>query len=564
MNRFSEGFSNNSYEDLLNEYAGGTEPTPESKSAAPTPAQRPSVAPVQRKAPATQTQRPSSIAPVQRGQATRQTSTPSGTVPPTKRTVAPQPTEEKLNLDFSKTRATNTAFSPIETLKSFEEEAKEKELQKSTNGGINNTMQFSKAQLNRPKNSAPVIEKRTSNAELTQQRRTAPKQRANTGGNAQKTAPTGGNKRKRKLTVKEKIILSFKRNWLGFVAFISCFIIAAIVSSVALSCINDILAIKSKDDTIIEVVLPDDANTDIALDVLKNAGLIENKLFCKIFLQAMGYTDENYRPGVYYLNKTMGLEKMITKFKISTSKGTVISVMIPEGYTIDQIFERLEKNDVCSASSLYKTIEEVDFSKEYSFLESVDNKEQRYHVLEGYMFPATYEFEQGADPAAVIRKFLDAFKARWTEEYDEKAKALGLTVDQVVTLASIVEKEGYGAIQFSQISSVLHNRLNRSGLYPNLECDSTRDYVTNTIAKRVTNRGEINTFISHYSTYERAGLPVGAICNPGIAAIEAVLEPDDSNYYFFAHNNQKKLYMAANWEQHQANLRQIKIDNTEE
>lgn len=571
MNRFSEGFSNNSYEDLLNEYAEDNPSAQEKKVVPPSP-QKSSVSPVQRKAPTTNT-RPASVSPVQRGQgATRQVaSTQSKPIAPTNRGVQPvkrtpvkQPTEEKLNLDFSKTRSAHNTPSPIETLKSFEEEQKEKEALKLNGGGIDSTMEFSKAQLNNSNRKGPVIEKRTSNAQLAAQRKTAPKQRANTGGKPSKSSTTTGQKKKKKLTMKEKVLLSFKKNWIGFVALISCFVIAIIVSSVALSCINDVLAIKYDDDKTIEVNLPNDANTDVALEVLENAGLIKNKWFCKIFLQAMGYTDENYRPGVYYLDKTMGLEKMIIKFKVPSVKGNVISVMIPEGYTIDQIFERLEKNDVCSASSLYKTIEDVDFSKEYAFLESVDNKEARYHVLEGYMFPATYEFEQGADPATVIRKFLDAFKARWTEEYAQKAEALGMTVDEVITLASIVEKEGYGSIQFTQISSVLHNRLNRSGLYPNLECDSTRDYVTNTIAKRVTNRGEINTYISNYSTYERSGLPVGAICNPGIAAIEAALEPDDTNYYFFAHNNQKKLYMAANWEQHQANLRQIKIDNTEE
>ena len=259
----------------------------------------------------------------------------------------------------------------------------------------------------------------------------------------------------------------------------------------------------------------------------------------------------------------MGVEKMITRFKTNSTRGAVISVTIPEGYTIDQIFERLEKNDICKKDALYKTIDNVDFGAEYSFLANIDEAENRYHVLEGYMFPATYEFEQGADPATVIRKFLDTFKARWSDKYEKRAKELSLSVDDIITLASIIEKEGANKEQFKLVSSVLHNRLNRQGLYPTLECNSTQDYVTNTISKRVTSGSEISAYIKNYSTYEKAGLPPGAICNPGAAAIEAALYPDSHQYYFFAHDKNRKIYMATTLEEHSANLRAINKANAE-
>ena len=101
--------------------------------------------------------------------------------------------------------------------------------------------------------------------------------------------------------------MAFKENKRSFIVFGCCFIIAGILASIALSCINDVLAINRDNETVVEVVLPNNANTDIAIDVLDDAGLIKNKLFCKMFIKAMGYTDKNYLPGVYYLSESMGV-----------------------------------------------------------------------------------------------------------------------------------------------------------------------------------------------------------------------------------------------------------------
>ncbi len=360
------------------------------------------------------------------------------------------------------------------------------------------------------------------------------------------------------------ISYAFKENKQVFIGFGCCLLVSIILAACALSCINDVLAMNRDDEEIVEVILPNDADTFDAVRVLDKEGLIKNTIFCNIYLKLMGYSDENYLPGVYYFTENMGVEKMITRFKTSSTRGAVISVTIPEGYTIDQIFERLEKNDICKKEALYKTIDNVNFGAEYSFLANLSEAENRYHVLEGYMFPATYEFEQGADPATVIRKFLDTFKARWSEKYEKRAKELGMSVDEIVTLASIVEKEGANREQFKLVSSVLHNRLNRSGLYPTLGCDATEKYVQNTISKRVTTASELSAYIKNYSTHESAGLPPGAICNPGAAAIEAALYPETTSYYFFRHDKNGKIYMAATIEEHTANGRLVDKINAEE
>ncbi len=371
------------------------------------------------------------------------------------------------------------------------------------------------------------------------------------------------NKKRKKLTFNDilgHIVLSFRENKQQFIAFGCCILVSFILAGFAISCVNDVLAINRKGEETIEVVLPDNADTAEAIKVLDKAGLIKNRLFCNIFAKAIGFSDKNYLAGIYYFTDDMGVEKMLTRFKTSSTRGAVISITIPEGYTVDQIFERLEKNNVCTKESLYRVLNTVDFGNEYDFIAKIDNKDERYCVLEGYLFPATYEFEQGAEPATVIRKFLNTFQSRWSEEYAAKATELGMSVDEIITLASILEKEGTGEGQFLQISSVLHNRLNRSGLYPTLDCNSTKDYVKNTIAKRIT-APEINKYVVSYNTYEIAGLPPSAICNPGLDAIESALFPTPSKNYFFRHDKFNKIYLAETIEQHNANGRTVERVN---
>ena len=514
MKKFSDGFSDSSYDDLLNEYAGN--------ALGNTPSKAEPQKKVERKTPTTK--------------------------------AKPMETP-KFNIDISKKKTINEK--DFGFIQSFEEE---NSLKKS------DTMEFSK----QARRIQPVIEKRNDarkpdfNSRLNSMKASAQRRIY-----SDETSPESQQPKKKKGKVSfnallVKLIDAIQNNKKAFLVGAICVAVSIVLSACILSCVNDVLAINRSDEKIVEVSLPNDADTFDAIRALDKAGLIKNSIFCNFFIKMMGYTDENYLPGLYYFTPDMGVEKMISRFKTSVQRGKIISVTIPEGYTIDQVFNRLEKNDICSASSLYKVIEDVDFSAEYDFVAKIDNKEARYHALEGYIYPATYEFEQGATPGAVIREFLDTFEKKWTEEYAKKAEALGKTTDEIIKIASIIEKEGANKDQFKLVSSVLHNRLNRSGLYPTLDCDSTKDYVTNTISKRITSPSQINAYILAYSTYEKAGLPAGAICNPGAAAIEAALNPDSTQYYFFAHDNNKKIYMATTLEEHNANRRAIEKVNSQE
>lgn len=356
----------------------------------------------------------------------------------------------------------------------------------------------------------------------------------------------------------------------GFIAIVLAFTI--LLSSVGLSTIGDIVA-YNRDETSITVVIENEKNgnsptLDHVIDALHSAGLVKQKFFCKLFAKFRhydGYTNKEnvwvpteYLSGIYYLEPGLGLEGMLNTIKKSTSTGEyTVTLTFPEGWSASQIFERLEKNGVCDASKLYANMDAV--AKQYDFFYNINQSGVRYLSGEGYLFPDTYEFFKNENAVSVLRKLFDNADAKWKKSYDKRAKELGYTRDEILTIASIIQREAANASQMPDVSSVLHNRLSNS-TYPSLQVDSSLNYVTNYVKGHVdANLAEVYT--NAYNTYRVEGLPPGPICNPGIDAIEAALNPSQTNYYFFAHNNNGKIYLSENYAQFQKDCVQVAKDN---
>lgn len=349
-------------------------------------------------------------------------------------------------------------------------------------------------------------------------------------------------------------------------------VITTVLSTVALSTINDILAInKDGGDTISVSISEDEANFEDVYDKLCDSGLIKQKFLCKLFCKFRnydGYYSEKkgefvnieYEPGVYYFNSDDTLETMLETIKVSStvSKDTV-RVTFPEGWTIAQIFEKIEKYNVCTAEKLYANLDIV--GKQYDFFEDIETSSSRYLTLEGYLYPDTYDFYIGESASSVIKKLLNNFQSKWTEEYEKKAKQLGMTQDQVIILASIIQREAKNKSQMADISSVLHNRLADSATYPQLQMNSTKDYITATKEYGVFTDYYYSLYLEAYNTYSAQGLPPGAICNPGNDAINAALNPSDTNYYFFCHDTDGNIYLARTASEQQANISKIVLAN---
>lgn len=359
----------------------------------------------------------------------------------------------------------------------------------------------------------------------------------------------------KKNNAKKKVSLKamLKKSRATVITVLICVIASVLISSYAISCMNDIFAIKRDSENIVTVNIPSDIDTNQAIDILKDNKLIKHKYFCMLYAKIVDYRDDNYLTGIYNLTPSLGLENMLAAFKESPVSGETVTLSFPEGYTVTQIAEKLEKYEVCSAKVFYATIRDVDFSSEYSFIREEKNKSERFQILEGYLYPDTYEFFIGENAASVVRKFLDNFDKKWTDKYAAQAKKINMTVDEVITLASIVEKEAFGSDQMPLVSSVFHNRLDKPGIFPTLQSNATSDYVNDYISKQVTDSSQLTQYMKNYSTYKCEGLPVGAICNPGDSAIKAALYPKDTNYYFFLHDNNKKIYLAETDAEHREN-----------
>ena len=325
-------------------------------------------------------------------------------------------------------------------------------------------------------------------------------------------------------------------------------------------CINDVLAIDVE-DVAVEVEVSKGMSDSDVIDVLEDNDLIKNKLFCNLFIKFFG-KDGDYVSGVYTLTPSMGLEKMLSTMKADITLSETVTLTFPEGWTIDQIAEKLEANEVCTAASFINTLQSVDFSEDYDFIKSIPNKEKRFRVLEGYLYPDTYEFYVGENASSVARRFLDNFENRWTDEYQKQAKERGLSLDEVIIMASILQEEAASSGQMPEISSVLYNRLDRPGTFPWLNCDSTSDYVVKTIKPTLTSSTEDSQkyveYIKNYDSYDTdcKGLPIGPIANPGDAAIRAALKPATTSYYYFCHNTETgDVFYANTMSEHEANMK---------
>ncbi len=364
--------------------------------------------------------------------------------------------------------------------------------------------------------------------------------------------------KKRQKERKAQGILTVKEKLMKLAIYV---LIVAVTSTIlcvyGIGCINDVLAIDKRDLSC-EVTVSAGATDDDVIDILKENNLIKNKLFCKLFIKIF-HDDDKYVSGSYTLNSDWGIEKMLSTMQGGTNTYETITLTFPEGYTIDQIAEKLEANKVCTASSFIKTMQSVDFSTEYAFLKNQADKDLRFRTLEGYIYPDTYEFYIGENASSVVRRFLDNFESKWTADYSKQAKELGMTVDEIVTLASIIQAEAANSGQMKDISSVLHNRLDKPGTFPRLECDSTEKYLIETIKVTLTSSTtDTQKYIAYrdlYDTYSTdcKGLPVGAICNPGGAAIAAALYPSDTNYNYFRHDVKGNVYYANTFSEHNQN-----------
>lgn len=332
--------------------------------------------------------------------------------------------------------------------------------------------------------------------------------------------------------------------------FIAIMTVAA--STIAMETINDILVIDKSENVSGNITVE---QGDEFIDVyrkLEKGGFVKQKLLCYVFLMYREYQTCEYEPGIYYLESNDGLEYNIETMMVkrSGSKDTV-RLTFPEGWTIAQIFEKIEKYGVCTAEKLYANLDLI--ANQYGFMNDIESKSGRYLKSEGYLFPDTYDFYIEEAPASVLKKLFSNFENKWSSEYTQRLKELNMTMDDIINIASIIQREAKNTSQMSVISSVIHNRLSKSSTFPTLDMNSTKDYITSLKSYNLFTDFYYELYLGTYNTYSVQGLPPGPICNPGAAAIKAALYPDNTDYYFFMHSPSGEIYLAKTAEEHQIN-----------
>lgn len=243
-----------------------------------------------------------------------------------------------------------------------------------------------------------------------------------------------------------------------------------------------------------------------------------------------------------------------------TTKSLTVTVTFPEGLTLVQIAQKLQENEVCDAARFIEISNDYSYisSLGYSFISDIEDYNERAYILEGYVFPDTYEFYRGESEEKALSRFLNNTQRKLTAEYQERAKELGYTLDEIITLASIVQEESYTDESVKNVASVLHNRL-KSPSFPKLQCDVTIHYVNDYITDSPYIASD-EDFPEKYNTYKCEGLPIGAICNPGLEAIEAALYPAETDYYYFVTDSDWNYYYAETYAQHKKNCSAVGLE----
>ena len=381
-------------------------------------------------------------------------------------------------------------------------------------------------------------------------------------------APAANPVRKRKKRRKKKKYTNHTRT-MGHVFL-------GVVLSVAAICVGVFLAWKvivglmdytgmAKKSHEADIVIDSTMNVDDIAETLHENGIIEMPWLFKTYIN-MKDEAEGFLDGEYTVNSTMSYSNIITLLKTVRQYTNTVTVMIPEGYNAQQIGQLLEENLVCRADDFEKYYRSK--LEKYDFEEQITVTENRFYALEGYLFPDTYEFyviddlpdkpsmdtSQYAKQAA--EKMYSNFQNKITKKMYARAKELGMTFDEVVTLASIIQKEGTNEENMANISSVFHNRLENMYEYPHLQSDTTDNYIEDVIRPNIpsSSLALYENVITAYDTYTCEGLPAGPICSPGLEAINAALYPAETDYYYFLSSSDGVFYYASTVEKHEQNI----------
>lgn len=334
-------------------------------------------------------------------------------------------------------------------------------------------------------------------------------------------------------------------------------IMTAIIVAAAVFCAAFVLKFArdfvgvGKSSVEIVVEIPMNSGTSDIADILANEGIIDSTYFFRFYSRVKG-SDGTFVAGSHVLSPDMSYENIVHELQqgaVDTRES--VDITFPEGIDLLDAAQKLEDSGVCSASDFIREFNNSSFG--FDFEKLVKISAMKFYKMEGYLFPDTYTFYVEEDPKIVVKKIYRNFETKITPDIYGRMDDLGMELEELLTMASMVQAEASSVYDMKRVASVFRNRLADPDNYPLLQSDPTRKYVEEVIKPNI--EFPSKEMFKAYNTYEGAGLPPGPICNPGLDAINAVLYPADTDYYYFCANvDTGEVYYARTNEEHEANL----------
>ena len=302
---------------------------------------------------------------------------------------------------------------------------------------------------------------------------------------------------------------------------------------------NEIGPVNTLHANTIIIEIPKGSSTAKIASLLKDQNLIKNDI-AFLVLNKLLKTDGKIKAGTYSLKDNMSAKDIIASLVSGDVIKDSVKFTIPEGFEFRQIVERLESKELIDKERFIEVANYGDF--QYEFLENIPKGENR---LEGFLFPDTYEVAKDITEEQLIIKMLDRFDQIFEDHYYLRAKELNMSINEVITLASIIEREAKLDSERALVSSVFHNRINLGML---IQSCATVQYILGERKENLTYKDL--AIESPYNTYKYNGLPPKPIASPGKASIFAALFPEKTDYLFFVLNENGKHIFSRTYQEH--------------
>lgn len=322
--------------------------------------------------------------------------------------------------------------------------------------------------------------------------------------------------------------------------------ISVILSLAAIFVANDVFAFV-KENAVKEITVSENTDLLSLAKQLDDEGVINYGTIFKLYVRVKG-DNQGVLAGSYSLNPNMDYGQIIDTL-VNASSTETMKITVPEGYSIAQIRQMLLDEHVCTEDALDEVLNTYSFKHE--FLKDELPAEEGW--LEGYLFPDTYEIYKGnATVVDTINKMLNNFESKYDDDIKAGAENLGRSMHDIVTIASLVEREAQVDSERAKIAGVIYNRLNNPSEFPYLQVDASVLYGLGRTSGPLSQEDLASD--TPYNLYTKQGLPPGPICNPGYASLYAAAHPEQHNYYYYVAMPDGSHLFANSYEEHQTNI----------